>query len=93
MINDYVEFSEYMIKPPKGARRTAWGYFWPGQSMAGYGKKITTEYMIKPEGVKRFYRVYATCYGNCSSLWVASGGHRYCLHDTAFDMAREVQGK
>ena len=78
---EYVEVSEYMIKPP------AFEY---GRNIDGYGKKIVTRYMIKPQGADRFYRVYATCWGNCASLWVTIKGQRYHLYDTAFDVAKEV---
>lgn len=86
----YIDFSEYMVKPPKGLRETSWGYVWPGQSISGYGKKITTAYMVRPEGAKRFYRVYHTIYSNCGSMWITVKGQRYYLRDTSFDMALEV---
>jgi len=56
----------------------------PGQDDEGYGSKITTdrEALVRdPEGKRnpKWYRVYATCYGNASSHWVRAFGSRYYI--------------
>lgn len=42
------------------------------RSRTGYGAKIKTDYCVKMRN--RLYRVYATCYSNCASLWILAGG-------------------
>ncbi len=38
------------------------------QTTSGYGRKLTTVHKIRYHG--RFYRVYAICYSNVSSLYI-----------------------
>jgi hypothetical protein len=59
---------------PVKARETAWGRFLPGQSLTGYGSKITTDYKVEYEG--RLYRVYATCFSNAASHWILVKGEK-----------------
>ena len=44
------------------------------QTSSGYGAKLTTPYKISLDGKMR--RLYATCYGNASSVWFMLGGER-----------------
>ena len=48
-----------------------------GQSVTGYGAKISTNRMLRFNGCTRLYRVYATCFGNCASQWVLVGGDKF----------------
>ena len=49
----------------------------PGQDDYGYGSKITTDRQVLIGG--RWYRVYATCYGNAASHWVMVQGSKHHL--------------
>jgi len=51
----------------------------PGQGADGYGKKITTDYMVRIG--KMAYRVYATCFSNCASHWIVVKGKTYHVGD------------
>lgn len=53
----------------------------PGQGDDGYGRKITTEIMLRFEGESRKYRVYATCFSNVASHWVIRKGVKLWLRD------------
>lgn len=53
------------------------------QTATGYGRKLTTRYMAVVG--KRAYRVYATCFSNCASLWVTIKGVQYHLRESAID--------
>ena len=57
----------------------AWGYRHPGQNEMGYGRKISTDYMVMIG--KKYYRVYATCFSNCASHWIMVGKRVYHLFD------------
>lgn len=72
---------------PKGVRRTAWGTYYPGQNMEGYGSKITTDYILTYKGRK--YRVYATCFSNAASYWVTVKGEK--THLPPFDQS-DIKG-
>ncbi len=82
--------AEFMWKPPKAKIKTAWGTWYPGQSLEGYGAKIVTDYMVKvPALSNRPLRVYATCFSNCASHWVLVKGEKYHLSD--FDIPESVR--
>lgn len=49
----------------------------PGQDNEGYGAKITTDREVRVDN--RWYRVYATCFGNASSCWINKDGKTYIL--------------
>lgn len=57
----------------------------PGQSQMGYGKKISTDRMIKLPGDHRLRRVYAICYSNAASHYILKGGELYFLHGYDLD--------
>jgi len=46
----------------------------PGQGQDGYGRKITTDMVLRFNGEKRAYRVYATCFSNAASYWITRKG-------------------
>jgi len=50
------------------------------QTASGYGKKLTTRYMIRLRK-NTIRRVYATCFSNAASYWVMIEGTRYYLRD------------
>ena len=64
----------------------AWGYRKPGQSMEGYGTKISSDWMCEIN--KRNYRVYITQISNCGSLWITFKGQKYFFHDYDFHDAK-----
>lgn len=49
------------------------------ETATGYGSKLTTRYKIEHKG--RRYRVYATCHGNCGSLYIVTHGKRIYLRN------------
>ena len=72
-----------LIDEPKGVRRNAWGSFYPGQGMDGYGAKITTDKLLyfpyadnNGKYDRRKYRVYATCFSNVASHWIIKNGKK-----------------
>lgn len=46
----------------------------PGQDDEGYGAKITTDTQVRIG--TRWYRVYATCWGNAASHWIMFQGSK-----------------
>ena len=48
------------------------------ETATGYGSKLTTRYKVEHNG--KLYRVYASCYGNCSSLFIMEHGKRIYLN-------------
>ena len=51
----------------------------PGQSAVGYGRKITTDLVLRFEGDTQERRVYATCYSNAASHWIVHHGTKLWL--------------
>ena len=47
------------------------------QTATGYGSKLTTHYKVPFNGKQ--YRVYATCFSNCATLWFTVNGKRYIV--------------
>jgi len=47
------------------------------QTATGYGRNLTTRYMVAVSG--KVYRVYASCCSNVATLWVTIKGQRYYL--------------
>ena len=45
------------------------------QTASGYGRKLTTPYMVFLYG--RCYRVYATCVSNVGNHWITFEGQRF----------------
>lgn len=48
------------------------------ETASGYGSKLTTRYKVEHNG--RRYRVYASCFGNSSSLYIVEHGKRIYLN-------------
>ena len=48
------------------------------ETATGYGCKLTTRYKVEHNGKLR--RVYASCYGNSSSLYIVTHGRRIYLN-------------
>jgi len=42
----------------------------PGQNAEGYGRKITSDMILKFKGDTREYRVYITQFSNCGTCWI-----------------------
>lgn len=59
----------------------------PGKSPTGYGKRISTDYMVKFEGDHRLYRVYAVCYSNSASHYIKRGGKTLFLRSHELEAA------
>lgn len=53
----------------------------PGQGQDGYGRKITSDIVLRFGGEGRAYRVYATCFSNAASLWIMYQGQKLHLRD------------
>lgn len=53
----------------------------PGLNANGYGKKISTRYMIKLPGSTRWLRVYQTQFSNNASLWVETKDGTFFVRD------------
>ena len=49
------------------------------QTRDGYGKKLTTTWMIRRHGETRWRRVYAVCFSNAASHYVLIKGEPYFL--------------
>lgn len=56
------------------------------QTATGYGRKLTTPYMVR---VGRYWRrVYNTCFSNSGTLWIQEGDHKRVV-----DLWRDNDGK
>lgn len=65
----------------------------PGQGASGYGKKITTDYMVRfnDDPKKRLYRVYCVCFSNSGSLYVIKGKDTLYINSTEIEYQLEQQ--
>ncbi len=61
----------------------------PGQSSSGYGRKISTDYMLHFPGdpANRLYRVYAICYSNVASHYIIRKGETLYLRSSELEVA------
>ena len=59
------------------------------QTATGYGRKLTTEYMLALPDSPRPYRVYAICYSNVASFYILRKGERLFLRDCELGEARD----
>ncbi len=79
----------FEVKEVPVPRRGEFGYL-PGQDADGYGKKISTDYMIRfRDGGKKWYRVYITQYSNAGTAWIEREGKQYVVRDGEFAYQRE----
>lgn len=60
------------------------------QTATGYGRKLTTEYMLRVPDSPRPYRVYAVCFSNVASFYILRKGERLFLRDWELEDARDV---
>lgn len=61
------------------------------QTASGYGKKLTTEYMLRISG--RWHRVYCVCFSNGGSLYVLRNGAAHYLDIDARYMLETLRDK
>lgn len=66
-------------------RRPITSHVRPGLNADGYGSKISTDYMIKFEGVNRLFRVYTYCHSNVAVYFIFRRGVRLHVRDVEFD--------
>jgi hypothetical protein len=59
------------------------------QTATGYGRKLTTEYMLALPDSPRPYRVYAICYSNVASFYILRKGEWLFLRDCELEEARD----
>lgn len=59
------------------------------QTATGYGRKLTTEYMLHVPDSPRPYRVYAVCFSNVASFYILRKGEMLFLHDWELEDARD----
>lgn len=52
-----------------------------GRNQQGYGRKITTDYMVKTEGSNRWRRVYCCILSNSGALYIESKGKSLYIHE------------
>jgi len=77
-----VEYAEnFDVIRKEVPRRGMWGFL-PGQSASGYGKKISTDWMIQFKGDWRKYRVYCICYSNAGSYYIIKRGEMLFIRST-----------
>ena len=60
------------------------------QTATGYGRKLTTEYMLHLPDSKQSYRVYAICFSNVASFYILRKGERLFLHGYELEDARDL---
>lgn len=53
----------------------------PGLRQDGYGRKISTQYMIRFKGSRHWRRVYQTQISNVGSLWIWTKDGRLFVRD------------
>ena len=78
---DEIGYYTLRRKEPKSKVATPWCVRMPGQNKDGYGRKITTDVVLKFSGERRERRVYATCFSNVTSHWITYLGRTYYLRD------------
>ena len=77
-------YDDFIQSPtPAHLQRNSWnGFANPnalGMDATGYGKKIRTIYKVEHEG--KLFRVFATCFSNCASLWIMTKGKKLFVRD------------
>ena len=60
------------------------------QTATGYGRKLTTRYLLTLPDAPRPYRVYAICFSNCASHYILRGGKMLFLRDCELEDARDL---
>lgn len=59
------------------------------QTATGYGRKLTTEYMLHLPDSPKPYRVYAICFSNTASFYILRKGDALYLRDWELQDARD----
>jgi len=59
------------------------------QTTTGYGRKLTTQYVLAVPDSPRPYRVYAICFSNCASHYILRKGKMLFLRDCELEEARD----
>ncbi len=78
---EYAEGFEFFDRP---VRRLDANGRMPGQDEDGYGRKITTDRVVRFPGSTRTYRVFCTCWSNSPSFWIMKDGKQLFFRATAF---------
>lgn len=81
---------EYLNPPYKvTVRMLEWQRLGLQQTASGYGRKLTTPYLLDTgDGKQR--RVYAICYSNVASHYVLIKGQMLFLRDSELEEARDA---
>lgn len=65
----------YLDRPFVWKRQPLWWHLQGlSQTASGYGRKLTTDRVIKIEGEKIWRRVYCVCFSNSGSVYVVIKG-------------------
>jgi len=74
-------------------RPLAWQVAGLTETATGYGRKLTTRYVLRIQGLTntpaRWYRVYCVCYSNAGSLYILRRGAMVFLRDGELSAARD----
>jgi hypothetical protein len=70
-----------LVSIPKGAIDSVYGTHFPGQNQNGYGKQISTSYMVQLEGSNRRYRVYCCLFSNSGTQYIKTKQGDLVVHD------------
>jgi len=76
---DEVVGSYTLHRRPVKQRQVGWQTLAPGQGEDGYGKKITTDIMLRFNSHRRMYRVYCICFSNAGSNYITYKGQTLYL--------------
>jgi len=75
----YVDEDDYEMLDSPVPRRGGHMQLLPGQQSDGYGRKITTDRILRFHGETRVYRVYAICFSNAASHYIIREGQTLYL--------------
>ena len=74
-------------------RPLAWQRAGLQETATGYGRKLTTRFVLRIQGLTntpaRWYRVYCVCYSNAGSHYILRGGTMVFLRDSELSAARD----
>ena len=60
------------------------------QTATGYGRKLTTVFILHLPNLPRAYRVSAICISNAASFYILKNGARLFLRDWELETARDI---
>lgn len=86
----YAELADVEIRPVGHP-----GCFPHGQGADGYGRKITSPYIVKIKDSRRWRRVYITIFSNIGSLWIVVNKEQRHIHDYEIEelLAKKAEPK